>query len=270
GDLFVHLRISNVKYVNDYEYIAYAFPNVVINSDSKSVGLMNSIINWVKGIWEKLVNLPSEIGNFITNLWTNLSNFFDSLVGNLGDWFASIGDWFSDMVANLKQWFADIGDWFGSLGDRIGDFFVQIYVDITDFLSSLFLPSEDYFDNVQADLDQHMSDHLGAVYNVPKKLIWHLKDIVNGLESANGNHLVIHFPEIAFKLNGQRYSIFGGIDYDLLEPLNSLDEPATKSMINVALVLMHGFIDLGMAIAAFRMIYKQVINKVGIEGGSDL
>lgn len=238
-----------------YEYSFYY--------DSQSTGLLNSIIDFIKGIFEKLVNLPSEIGKFITNLGETISGFFSNLIGNLGSWFASIGDWFSDLGNNIKEWF-------NGLGDRISGFFVEIYENIRDFLISLFKPSDDYFDNLQKDLDQHMSDHLGAVYNVPKALLEHLKEIVTGLEAADGSHLIIHFPELAFKLNGERYSLFAGIDYDLLEPINSLDDSTTKSMVNVIILLMHGFIDLGLAIGAFKMIYKQIINKVGIEGGSDL
>lgn len=253
--IWVVLLLSNWTY--DYPSsldlpAAFTFVDLDLSYEQQSTGLLNSIIDWIKGIWEKLVSLPSEIGSFITNLGESIAGFFSNLIGN------------------LQQWFANIGEWFSNLGNAIGGFFENLWINISEFFTSLFLPSEDYFENLRNDLDQHMSDHLGAVYNVPKKLLEHLKEIITGLEAADGSHLIIHFPELAFKLNGERYSLFAGIDYDLLEPINAMDDPTTKSMINVVLLLMHGFIDLRLAISVFKMIYKQIINKVGIEGGSDL
>lgn len=270
GSIYYSIVLSNFKYSTLTETLKVYLNDFTISVEKPDTNNTNKLLDFIRNIFEGIQNifvaignLPSLIGSFIISLGENIGNFFSNLVNNLGSWFSSVGDWFSQLGENIKAWF-------NSLGDRIGGFFTQIYIDITEFLKSLFMPSEDYFENLQKDLDQHMSDHLGAVYNVPKKLLEHLKEIITGLEAADGSHLIIHFPEIAFKLNGKRYSIFGGIDYDLLEPINSLDDPTTKSMVNVALILMHGFIDLGMAVAAFKMIYKQIINKVGIEGGNDL
>lgn len=169
---------------------------------------ISAIIDYIKGIFQSIGELPSKIGSFITNLGSQISGFFSNLTSNLRGWFDNIGTWFTNLGNNIKQWFIDITNnikgFFNTLGDRISGFFETIWNNTVEFFTSLFKPSDDYFENLRKDLDEHMSKHLGAVYNVPKELITQLTTIVNGLKGSNSNHLYIAIPEFSFRLKGEK------------------------------------------------------------------
>ncbi len=241
---------------------------------------LSAIIDYIKEIFTSIGELPSKIGNFISSLGDKISGLFTNLTNNIKGWFADVGKWFSDLgkniqqwftnlVNNLKTWFDNIGQWFKDIGDRIGGFFTTIWNNTVEFFTNLFKPSDDYFDRLREDLDNHMSVHLGAVYNVPKELIRQLTSIVNGLKGSNANHLYLSIPDIEFTLNGKRHVLVEAARYDLLSFVSSMPS-AFKSIYNVVLVIMHGMIDLALALACFKMIYRKIINKVGIEGGDEL
>ena len=279
------IYISDIKYSPGYDPDTYpaafglgAFS--VTQQDNKTNSLLSNIIDYIKKIVSDIGELPSKIGNFISSLGDKISGLFTNLTNNIKGWFADVGKWFSDLgkniqqwftnlVNNLKTWFDNIGKWFKDIGDRIGGFFTTIWNNTVEFFTSLFKPSDDYFENLRIDLDNHMSEHLGAVYNVPKELIRQLTSIVNGLKGSNANHLYLSIPDIEFTLNGKRHVLVEAARYDLLSFVSSMPS-AFKSIYNVVLVIMHGMIDLALALACFKMIYRKIINKVGIEGGDEL
>lgn len=235
---------------------------------------ISAIIDYIKGIFQSIGELPSKIGSFITNLGSQISGFFSNLTSNLRGWFDNIGTWFTNLGNNIKQWFIDITNnikgFFNTLGDRISGFFETIWNNTVEFFTSLFKPSDDYFENLRKDLDEHMSKHLGAVYNVPKELITQLNTIVNGLKGSNANHLYIAIPEFSFRLKGEKRVLLEAQQFDLLSSVNAIEEGGFKTAYNTALIIMHGMIDLVLALGCFRMVYKKIINKVGIEGGDEL
>lgn len=165
-----------------------------------------------------------------------------------------------------------IGSWLSSLGDRIGEFFDNIFEKIKEFFISLFKPSDDYFDNLQADLDSYMSDHLGVVYELPAALLKNMLEIVDGLNNtADDGSLIIAVPEFAFKLKGTKYILLEAQEFNMMSTFwNDGWESSTLSALEIALVIMRGLVDLTLAVLCFRMIYKKIINKVGIEGGDDI
>lgn len=65
---------------------------------SETTGLLNSIIEFVKGILENIKELPNKIGNF-----------------------------FNELKNNLTIWFSNIGNWFTELGDKISGFFEKLW-----------------------------------------------------------------------------------------------------------------------------------------------
>ncbi len=276
GDLNVLITLSNFDYGLDPTQYSFYFGinSISINSDNKSTGLLNSVVSWLKSIIQSIKELPNSIGNFINSLGDKISGFFTNLTNNLKTWFDNIGKWFTDLGNNIKQWFIDITNniktFFNTLGDRISGFFETIWNNTVEFFTSLFKPRDEYFDELREDLDNHMSEHLGAVYNVPKALIEQLTSIVNGVKGADPNHLYIAIPEFAFRLKGEKRVLLEAQQFDLLSSINSIEEGSTKAIINTALIIMHGMIDLFLAVGCFKMVYKKIINKVGIEGGDDL
>ena len=262
----VSIRLSKpITYVGNQSNnpVSFGLKKFVVSAESEQTGFFNNIIQWLKDIVDKIKGLPDAIGSFINSLGDKISSFFSNLINNLKTWFDNIGKWFTDLGNNIKQWFIDIGD-------KIGGFFTAIWDNIVEFFTNLFKPRDEYFDELREDLDNHMSEHLGAVYNVPKALIEQLTSIVNGVKGSDPNHLYIAIPEFAFRLKGEKRVLLEAQQFDLLSSINSIEEGSTKSIINVALVIMHGMIDLFLAVACFRMVYKKIINKVGIEGGDDL
>ncbi len=267
--------------------LGFGISDFYASAVSEQQGFMSSVIQWLKNIIDSIKNLPSAIGDFISSLGDRISSFFTNLINNLKGWFENIGKWFTDLGNNIKQWFTNltnnlktwfenVGKWFSDLNSKIQEWFTRLVADIwtlfrsiQEFFISLFKPSDDYFDNLREDLDNHMSEHLGAVYNVPKALLAQLVDIVNGLKGATPN-LNIAVPEFSFKLKGEKYVILEKQDFNLLSSINSIDEPETQGVYRIALIIMHGMIDLALAVGCFKMVYKKIINKVGIEGGDEL
>lgn len=92
--------------------------NVYVTDSTK--GLLQTILEWLQNIRDKIVGLPSAIGEFITNLKDN------------------IGSWFSDLKDNLRQRFDDVGQWFSDLRDNISSFFTSLGDRISGFFTSLF------------------------------------------------------------------------------------------------------------------------------------
>lgn len=275
--LHIYIVVSDIEYVGASSgdanlYLGFNAP--YLSQTDKSDGFFNNIIGWLKDIVNKIKELPQAIGSFITSLGDRISSFFTNLTNNLKTRFDNIGKWFTDLGNNIKQWFIDITNniknFFNTLGDRISGFFTTIWNNTVEFFTRLFKPSDDYFDNLSKDLDNHMSEHLGAVYNVPNALIVQLTTIVNGLKGADSNHLYIAIPEFAFRLKGEKKVILEAQQFDVLSSINAIEEGSTKAIVNTALIIMHGMIDLALAVGCFRMIYKKIINKVGIEGGDDL
>lgn len=154
---------------------------------------------------------------------------------------------------------------------KIGGFFDKFFENISNFLKSLFMPSDDYFDILRADLDTYLTEHLGVVYELPVTLLEETKTMYSGIRNQNINtvSLYIRVPEISFTLNGVKHTLLRSQSYDLFAFFSQMPSQF-QSAYNNAIKIMRAFIDISLAVACFRMIYKQIINKVGIEGGSDL
>lgn len=110
--------------------------NVQVTDSTK--GLLQTILEWLQNIRDRIVELPNSIGSFITSLGNNIKGFFTDLKNNLSSWFDDVGDWFSNLGDNLREWFSNVGDWFSQLGDRISGFFVNLSNNISDYFKKLF------------------------------------------------------------------------------------------------------------------------------------
>lgn len=134
------LSFNNFTYKSGVNPNVYAKFGVKINVsvDDATKGILNTILEWLENIRDKIVELPNSIGSFITSLGNNIKGFFTDLKNNLSSWFDDVGDWFSNLGDNLREWFSNVGDWFSQLGDRISGFFVNLSNNISDYFKKLF------------------------------------------------------------------------------------------------------------------------------------
>lgn len=100
----------------------------VVEVNSK--GLLSSIIEWIKSIYEGIVNLPSKIAN-------SLKAFFDNIVNAV----TSIGD----LIVNALT--------------TLGNF-------IIDGIKNLFIPSEADITSMKEKWNTLLADRFGALYQV--------------------------------------------------------------------------------------------------------
>lgn len=76
--------------------------------DTESGSLLNSIIEYIKEIFNSLKELPNKIQSF-----------------------------FTDLKDNISAWFDDVGNWFVELGDKIKGFFSELSDNISGFFEKL-------------------------------------------------------------------------------------------------------------------------------------
>lgn len=119
---------------------------------SETTGLLNSIIEFVKGIFENIKELPNKIGNF-----------------------------FNDLKNNLTTWFANIGNWFTELGDKISGFFIDIGDKISGFFEKLW--NRIYWGNENGE-SEYQPPTFGEQFTA---FLEKLEDYVMQLQQVQGN-----------------------------------------------------------------------------------
>ena len=270
GYFEVYFTFSNFKIKNTYENDNFYY-NIKVNSDvsSESSSLLNKIIDFVKGIFENLKELPSKIGNFFTNLSNSLKQWFS----DVGDWFSNLGDnlkqWFTNLGDNLRQWFANVGDWFSSLGDKIGGFFTDIFNKIKEFFTSLFMPHDGYFDEVETDLDNFLTEHLGIAYTAVPSILKFTKTIFTNTYNASDTDPVITLPAIDIPIGSDNIHLLDpvSIDFGYLY-LNANDN--LRNVLDILFGISDTILNVGAFICFCRVVYRKFVNKVGIEGGDEV
>lgn len=160
---------------------------------SKEIGFNDNTDNpgWLGKILEKFSALGDRI-----------SGFFSSLTSSISEFFSSLGDRISGFFADLKE---NLSTFFSELGDRIKGFFVQLVDDI----KSLFIPPDDYFSNLQTQLDTFCTEHLGALYQGPTVLVNLIKKVL----SISPDKPSITMPAIQFYWKGKLIQLTEPIQY---------------------------------------------------------
>lgn len=198
---------------------------VTYNFTPADIGLLNSIIEYVKGIFSDIQDLPNKISDFFADLKNNLSSlfadvgeWFSQLGDNLKQWFESVGEWFSQLGDNLKQWFEDVGNWFSELFSNISAFFTGLWDDFTEWFKSLFIPRDGYFSEMFNLFGQWLSDHLGFLAQSADVIT----SLINTISNLNGSSSgVIVFPEIRLPFLDNPL-IMERQEFDLLSYINSI------------------------------------------------
>lgn len=250
-------------YEKDYAWFGL---NASLSSKSETNGLLDTIIQFVKGIFENIKELPSKIGDFFSNLSNSLKQWF----ADVGNWFTTLGnnikEWFTNLGDNLRQWFANVGDWFSSLGEKIGGFFTDIFNKIKEFFTILFKPHDGYFDEVKTDLDNFLTEHLGIAYTLIPSLLSQTKEIITAVFN-NGEDCIITFPALKIPVGDKTYVV------NEAQSINFTDIYYHDKLNSVWLTLFtisDTVLSIGSALLFVRVVYKKFINKVGVEGGDEV
>ena len=175
--------------------VFFMISDPVLTDLDDNTGLLNSIIEWLKEIKDKIVNGFSDLGS-------SIGSFFSSL----GD---RISGFFTDLWNNIKAKFDDLKQWFQDLGDRIQGFFVDLYNDIVDGLKKLFIPSDGYFESKKTELETFCTEHFGALYQAPTILV----DFIRKFTTISPQEPAITLPAIEFNFQGKHYQLTEAYTY---------------------------------------------------------
>lgn len=104
------------NYENQYARFGW---RMSVTRTSETNGFLNTLIEWVQGIFDNLSELPDKI-----------SGFFSDLGDDLTAWFEDVGDWFTELGNDIQSFFTD-------LGNRISGFFTNLSNSISNFFEKL-------------------------------------------------------------------------------------------------------------------------------------
>lgn len=187
-----------------------------VEIDNGVSGFLSSIVDWIKGIFNKLVDLPSLVWGFFENM---INHIYDTIViisrnvGNLHNYiwqnfegaldsiFTKIGSLFDSVVGG----FNDVWSWFETLWLSILELPEIIWGVFEDGLKSLFVPDEAYFDDTLERYEKLMASRLGAVWQVGTLLHDTWDGVLDSVETKT-----VDFPKVSINLpDGNNFS-FGG------------------------------------------------------------
>lgn len=170
----------------------YFILNDIVIQDSETAENQGFLSGLIDGILNALTYLGQQISGFFTDLANSIGGFFSEL-GN------KISGFFSDLWNNLKGAF-------DSVIKSIGDFFTGIM----DFLKSLFIPRDGFFDDKMQELQAAAKEHLGLLYEIPEFVVNFIQSLISHINNA---HNVTSFPYPAIEYQGYTLIPAGYIDF---------------------------------------------------------
>ena len=170
---FNQSRVSTQKF-----YISSSFSfydkddnSAVLNAITSGV---NDANNKLDALEEQVDGLGNTISDGLSGLGDRISGFFDNLVNSITGLGDRIGDFFTDLKNSFIESITNLGN------------------AILEGLKSLFIPSDDYFDNLINDLKSYFEQKLGILM-VPLQIITLIMDLFSNLKTGSG---VLHIPDI--------------------------------------------------------------------------
>lgn len=98
-----------------------------------------------------------------------------------------------------KNIFQKIGDIFSILNPFSENFFAYKLIELLlNALKSLFIPSDNFFNNWLADLNEYFGDRFGILYYPFEVVVDFLTRFVNACDSMSSSSAVINVPEMKF------------------------------------------------------------------------
>lgn len=149
------LSLKDPKYVSgvDMQQTVYIrFDSVEIAVEDNQTGLLNTILQWLQDIWDKL-------SNGFSNIVSSLSDGFSNLVNKIQSFITDVGDWFTDLGDRLSTWFSNIGDWFSNLWVNISTFFTEKWEDF----ERLWTISEQFKADIRIAWDGFIDSRFGGL-----------------------------------------------------------------------------------------------------------
>lgn len=185
-------------------------------TDEKT-GLLNSILEWLQNIRDKIVNLPTEFGKFITDLGSNIEGFFKDFTKKIQRMFDDVGDWFVDLGNNIGSFFTDLWDNISLNFETINTDISNWWQGVKDWFHSLFVPEDGWIEDYKKRIDSFLSTHLGMVYEAPR-LISGIFTLILGAFNKPANGSVI-IPRIT--VPGTSYVLIDYTEFNLNTIINS-------------------------------------------------
>lgn len=193
--------------------------------DTESGSILNSIIDYIKQIFNSIKELPTKIQSFFTDLKNNMSawfsdvgEWFSELKDNISAWFSDVGEWFTQLGDNLKQWFDDVGNWFSELFTNISNFFTDLWDGFIEWFKSLFVPRDGYFTELLNFFNEWFLSHFGFLAQAGN-VIYSLIETISNLDGTTTG--IIIFPEIRLPFLDNPL-LMEQQEFDLLSYINSI------------------------------------------------
>lgn len=176
-DDFNYSSSGNLYYKNIVgEYNNTDGYRIEVEQESEETGLIKSIINWIKDIF-----------NSIT------------------DGFSAIGEGISNLFSKITEGFSNIGEWFAELPTKLWEV-------ISEGLKALFVPSTDEITEYKDKWEELLSDRFGALYqsfniiiDFASDLLSYITDDVTGFGNFTMPYVSLESIGIPFEFGG--YSI---------------------------------------------------------------
>lgn len=102
----------------------------------------------------------------VSNVGTIVSDWFKSMTSSLSAWFDNVKSWISTVNTSIWDSVKKVGEWFVELGGKIVEFkdsvlawFGGFFEALKETFLSIFVPSEDYFENKNNELSEALNSH---------------------------------------------------------------------------------------------------------------
>lgn len=224
---------------------SFGYENLYLELDSDeeaTTGLLTSIIEYVKSIWDSIKNLPANIKTALTSLFDGLSSaisgFFDSLKTKLTNLFKGVTDGISNLYYSLAGR--------GEEGDS--DYIPSLWQRIIDGIKGLFVPDEDYMSDYSDKWDSLLSQRLGAVYQVSDVLINSWKNVTDV-----DTQKTINIPKLEIPLPDNNKFVFGPYDVNIVPDGFSFLFDSIRLITSICIVVL--------VFNGLRRKYDEVVNR---------
>lgn len=240
----VTVALTNSKpytdFANDKTILGVDFINYDV--EYKTNGLLGDIIDYIKGIFQKITEIPHKIGEFITGLGNRIGGFFtdlwDKITTKFNEFETNIKSWWSNLSQSIKDWWVNltnsIRNWWTNLTTSIKNWWQSII----DYLKSLFVPDPNYWTAYKDKVDLFIQEHFGFLYQSGNLIVSLFETIKNGISNASPSG-VIHIPEIKWIFT-QNSVLVPATDFNLDTIVNA--NAITKSVFNMIKIAINALI----------------------------
>ncbi len=124
-------------------------------------------------------------------------------------WFEKILNAIKSIPDNISTFFNNLALKITELGDKIGNFFVELKDGLVDGLKSLFIPEDGYFESFMEKADIWLTEHFGVLYQVTDLFITFINQLIN----LSPETPAITIPAIEFSLFDEHFILVEEIEY---------------------------------------------------------